>query len=71
MIYVHIMVSYDYPTEFFVLFHRRVIYHRNIQDTPDRGWSLKQCLSHQYRAVSQLLSEHRERGVMRPSPAMV
>ena len=71
MNYVHIMVSYGYPTELFVLFHRRVIYHRNIQDSPDRGWSLKQRLSHQYRAVPQLLSEHRERGVMLPSPAMV
>ena len=71
MIYVYIMVSYDYPTEYFVLFHRRVIYHRNIQDASDRRWSLKQRPSHQYRAVPQLLSEHRERSVMRPSPAMV
>jgi hypothetical protein len=66
------MVSYyDYPTEYFVLFHRRIIYHRNIQDVPDRGWSLKSRLAHQYCAVSQPLPEHRGRGDMRPSPAMV
>ena len=71
MIFRSYMVSYDYPTEFFVLFHRRIIYHRNIQDAPDRGWSLKSRLAHQYRAVSQPLPEHCERGDMRPSPAMV
>jgi hypothetical protein len=29
---VHVMVSYDHLTEQSVLFHRRGIYHRNIQD---------------------------------------
>ena len=71
MIYRPYMVSYDYPTEYFVLFHRRIIYHRNIQDAPESGWSLKSRLAHQYRAVSQPLPEHRERGDMRSTAAMV
>jgi hypothetical protein len=28
------VVSYDYLIGHFVLFHRRIIYHRNIQDSP-------------------------------------
>ena len=36
-IHVHNVVSYDYYLiGRFVLFHRRIIYHRNIQDSPPR-----------------------------------
>jgi hypothetical protein len=31
---VYIAVSYDCLAEHFVLCHRRIIYHRNIQDAP-------------------------------------
>jgi hypothetical protein len=65
------VVSYDYLTVHFVLFHRRIIYHRNIQDAPGRGWSLKDRRPHQYRTVFKLRPEHHERGVMHSYPAMV
>ena len=68
--HVHIVVSYDYLTVYFVFFHRRIIYHRNIQDPPDSR-SAKYRPSHQYRAVSQLLPQHHERGVLCSYPAMV
>ena len=60
-------------TEQFVLFHCRIIHHRNIQESHPRQWrySLEDRRSHQYRAVSQLRPEHRERSVMRSYPAMV
>ena len=60
----------DYLTEQFVLFHSRIIHHRNIQDPPGLR-SLKTRPSHQYRLVSQLLPEHHERAVMLSYPAMV
>ena len=34
--HVHIVVSYNYLIGRFVLFHRRIIHHRNIQDSPPR-----------------------------------
>ena len=64
------MGSYNSPTEQFVLFHRRIFHHRSIQEPPDLQ-SPKQCRSHQYRAVFQLLSKRHERGVLRSYPAMV
>ena len=74
-----IIISYEYPTEQFVLFHCRIFYHRNIQDPPpfqwywstDHGWSSRYRRSDQYSAVSKLLPEHHERSVMRSFPAMV
>ena len=74
---VYIAVSYDCLTELFVLRHRRIIYHRNIQDAPTQQWSEligyppKYRRSHQYCAVSQPLPERYERTRVCSRPAMV
>ena len=70
---VYNVVSYDYLTEQFVLFNRRIIHHRNIQDAHpcQWRWSLKHRRSCQHCVVSQLPPEHLERGIMRSYPTMV
>jgi hypothetical protein len=35
---VYIAVSYDCLAGHFILFHRRIIHHRNIQDAPTQQW---------------------------------
>ena len=69
----YIAVSYYCLVELFVFCHCRNIYHRNIQDASTQQWGepFEYRHSHQYRAVSQLLPEHDERGWMRSHPAMV